>query len=91
VIEELKEKKIKKKKQNNQNPNLCYKNADYQNYSEDEQELNIPELEKIHIQDLYAFSLSSWDIETAVPNKGSGLSFFLIDTAFIYLLALPAR
>lgn len=60
-------------------------------YSEDEQELNIPELQKIHIQDLHVVFISSWDVETAIANKDSGLSRSLIDTVFLYLPALPAR
>lgn len=60
-------------------------------YSEDEQELHIPELKKVHIQDLHVFFLSYGDIETAIPSKGSGLSHFLIDTVFICLLVLLVR
>lgn len=60
-------------------------------YSEDEQELNIPELEKIDIKDLHVFFLSYWEIGTAILNKRSGLPCFLIDTVFIYLLALHLR
>lgn len=48
-------------------------------YGEDEQKLNIALL-KIHIQDLHVVFVSYWHVETAIPNKDSGLSNFLIDT-----------
>lgn len=48
-------------------------------------------LNLIHIQDLHVVFVSYWDIETAIPSKGSVLSHFLIDTVFICLLVLPVR
>lgn len=48
-------------------------------YREDERKLNIALL-KIRIEDLHVVSVSYWHVETATPNKDSGLSNFLIDT-----------
>lgn len=57
-------------------------------YSEDEEKVRIPELEKIHIQDLHVFFVSYRDIGAATPDKGRGLASFLMDTDFIYLLVV---